>query len=74
MIGLYGESFGDCPARMTCVEQVWEAWWIKYMTNNLIFTMYAAHQVHCFSLVPPSYSNLRTLSQLITARSAFITK
>ena len=64
MIGLYGESFGDCPARMTCVEQVWEAWWIKYMTNNLIFTMYAAHQVHCFSLV-------RYLVQIFQPQDAF---
>ena len=74
MISLYGERFGDCPDRMTCVEQVWEAWWIKYMTHNLIFTMYSAHQVHCFNFDPPSYFNLRTPSQLITARPDSITK
>ena len=29
---------------MNCTQSVWEAWWLKYKTDNVLFTLYAAHQ------------------------------
>lgn len=30
---------------MGCKKGVWEAWWLKYTSDNVLFTMYAAHKV-----------------------------
>ena len=45
MISLYGDMFGSCPPDMGCVRQVWEAWWLKYHSDNVLYTLYPAHQV-----------------------------
>ena len=29
---------------MSCTQSVWEAWWLKYLTANVLFTLYATHQ------------------------------
>ena len=29
---------------MSCRQSVWEAWWLKYLTANVLSTLYAAHQ------------------------------
>ena len=59
---------------MSCVSQVWEAWWIKYMNHNLIYTMYAAHQVDSMLHHIKNKFNIRTPSPWITGRSASTTK
>ena len=45
MVSLYGERFGECPQGVVCVLQVWEAWWLKYHSDNVLYTLYPAHQV-----------------------------
>ena len=40
----YYDMTGSCPAKMSCTQSVWEAWWLKYMTANVLSTLYAAHQ------------------------------
>ena len=56
------------------MSQVWEAWWIKYMNHNLIYTMYAAHQVDSMLHHTRNKFNIRTPSPWITGRSASTTK
>ena len=29
---------------MSCEQSVWEAWWLKYLQANVLYTLYAAHQ------------------------------
>ena len=45
LISLYGDKFGSCPGEMRCVGPVWESWFIKYVYENDLFTLYAADQV-----------------------------
>ena len=42
MIQQHGDKFGSCPEGMSCVKEVWEAWWLAYSLDNNLFTLYAA--------------------------------
>ena len=46
MISLYGQSFGQCPPGVGCHLEVWETWWMKYHSDNVLYTLYPAHQVN----------------------------
>ena len=39
-----GSTAGSCPEKMSCRQSVWEAWWLHYLTAQVLLTLYAAHQ------------------------------
>ena len=45
MISLHGEQFGVCPPDMKCGGlPTWETWWLKYHSDNVLYTLYPNHQ------------------------------
>ena len=36
---------GECYEGHDCRKQVWESWFLKYHTDNDLYTLYASHQV-----------------------------